>query len=612
MTCSVGAQQKVLERPTSTLVWQGGKVDIRGSVSPDGRYISFTDPDTGDLSLHDFITNQNRTIAAAIHAKGGGATAFAGSSSISRDGNQVAYSWYDDSKERFELWIVNLHGRGAPRRLYGAENVKWLAPCDWSPDGSRIAVWLSLNGFGLGPDMGDSTQQLALISSDAGKSQVLKSGQWRGNTRAFLSPDGKYLAYDLPEDSARARDVWVTAIDGTMDSRIVAHRANDLAMGWSPDGKHLLFASDRSGSMTLFGLEMRSGTAQGAPVALKPDMGLSQCLGITPAGVLFYGTEGGRLGGSIRAAEFDLQLGAITSSRDVSSNPQETNHNPSFSRNGKYLAYLSERGLPGNTSIIVVRPANTGGVVREIDPKIQGAILAGWQPDGKSLLVTGRYSGKYGAFRVDLETGEVALLFASPWANDLRMPTWSADGGSLYYWNRVNDGSEQVFVARDIASGAEKQIIKRPLLGALMLSPDGHFLATETVDTIRNERVLLLVPLDGGAPREVMRVPSGLPSKDVKFLGKGAEVTPAAWVPDSQSLIARLQSEPEGPSELWQIPVDGRAPRKLPSSLEPYVHAFRIHPDGRRIAYRVIEPQPTFARQVWKFENFLPKKNNER
>ncbi len=54
-------QRRSLERPTSTLVWQGEKVDVGGSVSPDGRYISFTDWDTGDLSLRDISTNTNRT-----------------------------------------------------------------------------------------------------------------------------------------------------------------------------------------------------------------------------------------------------------------------------------------------------------------------------------------------------------------------------------------------------------------------------------------------------------------------------------------------------------------------------------------------------------------------
>ena len=94
--CTVGAlafgQQRIVERPTSTLVWQGKPVEIGGSVSPDGRYISFTDWATGDLSLHDLATNSNRTIVAAHNAKGGSLKVFAEASAISHDGRQVAFS----------------------------------------------------------------------------------------------------------------------------------------------------------------------------------------------------------------------------------------------------------------------------------------------------------------------------------------------------------------------------------------------------------------------------------------------------------------------------------------------------------------------------------------
>lgn len=598
LACTVaGAQQRILESPTSTLVWQGDKVDIGGSVSPDGRYISFTDWDTGDLSLHDLTTNQNRTIVAANNAKRGDLKVFAEASSISHDGNQVAYSWYDESKDRYELWIANLHGNAKPRRLYGAQNVEWLEPRDWSPDGKWIAVLLSSKDF---------TQQIALISVNEGYVRLLKAGHWPGDTRAFFSPDGKYLAYDLPQDSASARDVWVTSIDGTKDSRVVAHRANDVAMGWSPDGRYLLFASDRAGSMVLFSMEMRNGTPQGAPALLKPDMGLTEPMGVTRAGALFYGTHRGTRGGSIQVAQFDLESGAVTSRRDVSTSPQENNVNPSWSPSGKYLAYVSVRGRPGEPPVIVVRTADTGGLVREIEPQLRGEQLAGWEPDSKALLaVGGDATGRYGAFRIDVETGEALFVFATPWSPTLSMPTWSVDGHTLYYWNQVK-GDEHVFIGRNLASGVEKELVRRPFLGALLLSPDGRFLATETVDANKNERVLLLVPVDGDAPRELMRIPANVAPNNLKRVDRGARLAPASWAPDSQSFIARLQREPEGPSELWQVPVDGRVPRKLPSILEPHVFAFRISPDGRRVAYRIKESEPELPKQVWKFEHFIP------
>ena len=61
---------------------------------------------------------------------------------------------------------------------------------------------------------------------------MLKSVDWRGSSNMFFSPDGKYLGYDLPEsDTARQRDVFVLAIDGTREIPAVVHRGQDLHDG---------------------------------------------------------------------------------------------------------------------------------------------------------------------------------------------------------------------------------------------------------------------------------------------------------------------------------------------------------------------------------------------
>lgn len=132
-------------------------------------------------------------------------------------------------------------------------------------------------------------------------------------------------------------------------------------------------------------------------------------------------------------------------------------------------------------------------------------------------------------------------------------------------------------------------------------------MATETISLETSERVLLLLSLETGAHREVMRVPAGVkPSELRNVAGFGARVYPASWAPDSRSFIARLQRQPEGESELWQITVDDTPPRKLPSVLQQHIFAFKMSPDGRRVAYRYKEPGPLLEPQVWRFENFLP------
>ncbi|MBK5291492.1 MAG: PD40 domain-containing protein [Acidobacteriia bacterium] len=587
-----------LRRPMDSLVWKGKKVDIQGSVTPEGRYISFVDWDTGDLALYDSVTDKHHPVVMANNPKSGRWNVFANASSISRDGSKVAYSWFDNSEGRSALWAANLHGDPMPQRLYDDPQIEWMEPRDWSPDSRWIAVFVELK---------DRSNQLALVSSGEKTLRVLKAGRWPGTARAFFSPDGKYLAYDLPQGITTARDVWVTAVDGTRDYAAVAHRGHDSMMGWSPDGKYLIFATDRTGSMALWGLPMADGKAQGEPELLKPDIGFSESLGVTRSGALFYGTQPGTRGGSIQVASFDLNSGAVTSPRDVSTNLQENNMNPSWSPDGKYLAYVSERGRSGAIPVIVLRAADTGGLVREFAPNLRRGELAGWEPNSRALLAVGTdFTGRNGAFRISIDTGDVSLLFATPIAPTLSMPAWSADGHSLYYWKRVAGADEQVFMCRDLVSGAEREVIRRRFLGQLNISPDGRHLATETIDPAKNERVLLLVSLATGAAREIMRVPAGVPPEDLKNVSKGARVSSSSWVSDSQSFIARLTRVPEGESELWRVHINGGAPQRLPSSLEAHVFAFKIGPDGRHVAYRVKNSGPSIPRQIWKFEHFLP------
>ena len=556
----------------STLVWQTEPGDplLISSVSMDGRYMSFTDVRTGNLLVRDLAAARNRIIVSATPTQRGSSISCMGSA-ISHDGTQVAYSCADLKTGRPELWVASLRGDTKPRRVAGDTANPGLMPLEWSPDGKWIA----------GLESADRKDRLVVVSVADGKTRVLKSGF---SARIFFSPDSRYVAYDLPQDVTGARDVWVTALDGSTDSAVVQSRGNDVVMGWSADGR-LLVASDRISTTELIGVAIHNGTVQGAPELLSTDLGPTSPLGVTAAGALFYTTRRDTRGGSIQVAEFDPRSGSVTSPRDVSTHPQENNVNPSWSPDGKYLAYLSQRGRPGAMPVIVIRAAKTGELVREFEAKIKPETLGEWQPDSKALLVIGADgSGRSGAFRVDVATGEASFLLAYA-GGTVAIPVWSADGRALYHWEMASDRNA-AFFAYDVVSGADKEIVRRSFLGGLSPSPDGRFLATNTIDPVKNESVLLLVPLDGAAPREVMRVPSG------------ATVSPTSWLPDSQSFIARVRGE------LWQVPVAGDSPRQLASVLDANVFKFTISPDGRRVAYRVKETASPVI-QVWKYSNFL-------
>ena len=104
-----------------------------------------------------------------------------------------------------------------------------------------------------------------------------------------------------------------------------------------------------------------------------------------------------------------------------------------------------------------------------------------------------------------------------------------------------------------------------------------------------------------------MRAGHALTSTELKQVqSQNVRLQPASWMADSRTLIAKLPREREGASDLWQVSIDGAVPRKLRTQLQAGVFAFRISPDGRRVAYRVKESEPALPKQVWNFAHFLP------
>lgn len=147
-----------------------------------------------------------------------------------------------------------------------------------------------------------------------------------------------------------------------------------------------------------------------------------------------------------------------------------------------------------------------------------------------------------------------------------------------------------------VSSGAEKEIVRRNFLGAILVSPDGKFIATESVDPTTNEPVILLVPTDGAPTTELMRAGSALTAAERKQVqSQSVRLQPASWTSDSRSLLVKLPREREGAADLWLLPVGLGALRKLPTQLEPGVFAFKISPDGRLVTYRVKESEPAPA-----------------
>ncbi|MCA9685755.1 MAG: PD40 domain-containing protein, partial [Myxococcales bacterium] len=71
-------------------------------------------------------------------------------------------------------------------------------------------------------------------------------------------PDGSKIAYAAWRDGGW-RDIYIYDLETQQHRRITADRAQDNSPEWSPDGRWLLFSSDRSGVYNIYAYELASG-----------------------------------------------------------------------------------------------------------------------------------------------------------------------------------------------------------------------------------------------------------------------------------------------------------------------------------------------------------------
>lgn len=564
-------------------VWTGPKVDVFGRVSPDGRFITYTDWALyGNLSLHDLTTNSDRflTPKKAWDDLEGGEAQY---SAISPDGKQVAYGWWLRNANEVRVMPVSASGSQPSRRLlaFGNDEVRFIGVRDWSPDGKLLAIGIART---------DGTSQVAVATVADGSIRVLKSSDWNGADSMFFSRDSRYIAIDLPAgDDTVQRDVFVLAVDGSREIAAVVHTADDRVLGWSPDGRYLLFSSDRTRSRSLWALPFVDSKPQGPPELVKSDIGSGYPLGLSDSGTLYYYKNISSR--DVKVARIDLSAGKLLGpplhfSQGLLPAPAV----PHWSPDGRYLAYQTRGGEEG----LAIRSLDTGEV-RRMPRRLLYAQDPRWSPDGRSLIVGGRDGkGRDGIFQIDVQSGDATLVVYTPGPGS--GPRWSLDGTKIHY----KDGNSGTVKERDIRTGIEREVFTHPLLRNIEMSPDGRYLTVQTnIDPASQTSSVLSVSVAGGPSRELLRM-----AASEMFNQRFA----MAWTPDSRALLTAKKSG--AATELWIIEIDTGQRHKLDIDVSDWSLAegggsgggFSLSPDGRSIAFLMGKS----GAEVWAMENFLP------
>ena len=501
---------------------------------------------------------------------------------------KVAYDWFDKDGSP-DLRAVRLDG-SAPRVLYSAKGALAF-PMDWSPDGKHILTLL------VTPE---NTFEIALVSVADGSVRVLKALDWF-SLKVKFSPDGHYIAYDFPQQQdSDNRDIFLLTADGSREIHLVDHPANDQLLGWTPDGNHILFASDRSGSMSAWILRVADGKPQGSPELVKPDIGQAIPIGFTRSGSFYYGLAIG--GSDLYTAEFDPATGRVVTQPQIATHRfVGSNSSPAWSTDGQYLAYISQNRpwfAAHRPEVISIRSLKTGEE-RDLSSKLSfiwGPLR--WSPDGRSILVSGKDRKlRHGLFLVDAQTSDVTPIL---WWEDseISKPAWFPDGKRLLYSRGESGTRAESILVRDLGTGREKELYRSAIgvkIDDIALSPDGQQVALTMLEKETRSSVLKVLPVAEGEASELVR------SKEPEMIVGDS----LSWSSDSRYIVfgkGRAIGQVRK-TQLLAISSRGGEPHALGLAMDS-VREVSFHPDGHHLAFATSAGNDKV--EVWVMENFLP------
>lgn len=430
------------------------------------------------------VLRSNRSGLAGVGYSSHPLTTYPGSQrqpALSPDGNAVAFIWQKPEENEGHIYIKLLTSE-SPVRLTSGTGAE-LSPA-WSPDGRQIAfirrqdekatlhlisafggsdqelytfpigdvaeygglVW-SLKGdaliFPTRPTV-DAPSEIAEYSLDsrAMHSVTTPPPSWYGDEMPSLSPDGKTMAFVRGAERS-VRDLFLVDTHTGTPRQLTADHKLIVGTTWTSDGKYIVFASDRGGSMALWRIAALGGTPErvgaGSDDAYGPTISLR-------GGYLAY-THGSA---SWTIAKIGLtQPEAGTEATIMDSSEQDSS--PAISPHGDKLAFQSWRS--GTQEIWSA--SLDGSNLIQLTASGMSAGSPAWSPDQHSIVFDARKDSFAHLYLIDSTGGEVHAITKGSFSDVV--PSWSSDGKWIYFGSN-RSGSWQIWRTPSLGTGTAEQV----------------------------------------------------------------------------------------------------------------------------------------------------------
>lgn len=201
-------------------------------------------------------------------------------------------------------------------------------------------------------------------------------GEPRNYANVMLSPDGRLAATTLMDSDGRVADVWLVDLSRNNTSRLTFESSGEGDPLWSPDGKRIVFSSNRSGNGQV-NLYQKAAGGAGDDQLLFSSNSAKYPTSWSPDGefILFENWALKSKSGIWRLSLKDNQINALLEATAYDQFQGQ------ISPDGRYIAYSSNES--GRWEIYV-QPYPTTGEKWRISSN--GGQLASWRKDMKELF----------------------------------------------------------------------------------------------------------------------------------------------------------------------------------------------------------------------------------
>jgi Tol biopolymer transport system component len=230
----------LLDQPSGRLrrLTTSPAADLSPTWAPDGRRLAFRSDRDGNDEVYVMDADGRRQRNLTRNPASDYSPAW------SPDGRRIAFASARADPTGNDLWLMDVDG-AHPQPLVHQNGIDEYPV--WSPDGSRLAFNCSL-GRVLPSQVGDF--EVCVVNADGSglhritdAAGISAAGGWSADGRRIVFASSR--DHD-PDGVSSCGDLYLVDADGSQVTRLTNGPARECEPSFTPDGRHILFSSDRA------------------------------------------------------------------------------------------------------------------------------------------------------------------------------------------------------------------------------------------------------------------------------------------------------------------------------------------------------------------------------